>query len=318
MHALDFTLAQRFSRRSALFAFGVSAILVSKARGAIAQSDTPAAPPLVVSASDVMSMLQSGSDEFRFVDASSLRDYRSAHLPGATHAFWEDTVDANYPVFGAVVTQGFEQQQRLEIIRRFGVLPEQTIVVYDREGGFRAARIVWFLRFLGFPKVAMLDGGIGAWQAYGGTSEPGVIEAPDIEPRVDPLEGFYVVTEALRQRLELGDSLIVDVRTDEERQGTLDGQIPIGQIPGSLRLPWSAMIDPDSGMLRDKQSLLTQVETAGVTGESDIVVVARFGAETALSWLVMNELGFERVLTYDRGWVEWASTPGLPVEPPSS
>lgn len=270
---------------------------------------------IVVSAEDVKSFLASGREDVRIVDASPLREYRSAHLPNATHAFWEDTVDANYPVFGAVVTQGFEQRQRLEIVGRIGVHPGNRIVVYDRQGGFRAARIVWFLRFLGFPNVALLDGGPAAWQAIDGDLLSGVVGVPNVEPIVDPQDGYYVVTEALRQRLFLGNTQVVDARTDEDRQDTLGGQLPLGQIPGSIRLPWNSLIDPAKGALLNDSTIRSLIESAGITDDSDIVIVARFGTDTALTWLVLKSLGFTNVLTYDRGWVEWASTPELPVDP---
>lgn len=250
----------------------------------------------------------------RVLDASPLRTYRAAHIPDAIHVFWQDTVDANYPVFGAVVTQGFEQEQRLAVLRRFGVLPTDDIVVYDDVSGFRASRIVWFLALLGFDRVSILDGGLDGWRRAGGSVESGVVDPPAISPIVAPREGYYVVTEALRTRIERADTTVLDIRSASERADTLDGQLPLGTIPTSLSWPWPAVIDPDHGALLAVDQLTVQVADLNLTPARDIVVFGRFGVESALSWLVLRSLGYQRVLTYDRGWVEWAQTPDLPIE----
>ncbi len=303
------------TRRQLLTSIGGAsmALVISGTRTVGAQENSESAP-LVVTSEAVLSVAESGSEPVRILDASPLRTYRSKHIEGAIHTFWEDTVDRNYPVFGAVITQGFEQQQRLEYISRIGASADETIVVYDDAGGFRAARIVWFLRFLGFPKTALLDGGLRSWENAGGATASGVARwEQDDPPRVDPQEGYYVVTEALFERLERRDTQIVDIRTAEERADTLGGQLPVGAIPGSLSWPWSSLIDPNAGALISTDQLAESARLAGITDDQDIVVYGRFGVETALSWLVLKHLRYSRVLTYDRGWVEWASTPALPI-----
>jgi len=302
------------TRRKALAVFTAGVLSAPIRANAVSASKQTGDFPFVLSADFVLNLLTELDGAVRLLDASSLRSYRAEHIPNATHVFWEDTVDPNYPVFGAVVTQGFEQQQRLDVITRFGVEPDEQIVVYDRDSGFRAARIVWFLRLLGFSFVSILDGGIDAWKRAGGSTQAGVNEAPPVQAKVNPVEGFYVVTEALRQRLDAGNSHIVDVRSESELTDTLDGQIPVGRIPGSVPLPWPEFVDSSTGLLRSQTELNSAFEAANISTDSDIVIVARFGVESALSWIVFRQAGFERALTYDRGWVEWASTPGLPIE----
>ncbi|MGD9711178.1 MAG: sulfurtransferase, partial [Thermomicrobiales bacterium] len=287
----------RMTRRSALASLGLTLLgLGSSPSNANADQNNESSTPYIVSAAEIVRRIREEPAALRLLDASSLREYRAEHLPGATHVFWEDTVDRNYPVFGAVVTQGFEQQQRLDVVSRFGVRQIDDIIVYDRRGGFRAARIVWFLRFLGFSKVALLDGGVAAWQAIEGPLDSGTIEPPHVTPSVSPQDGFYVVTEALRDRLESKSSQVLDIRNDEELTDTLGGQIPTGRIPGSIPFPWDQMIDWETNLVRPRAELRTSLTDAGITGEQDIVVVARFGVEAAFSWLVLRLSGFERVL----------------------
>lgn len=305
----------RTTRRRLLTAAGVSMATnaLQKIDPVIAVSHGESTP-LVMSVDALIAAATVAEQPITILDAASLRTYRANHIPSAVHTFWQDTIDRNYPVFGAVITQGFDQQQRLEYISRIGAEPDELIAVYDDDGGFRSARIVWFLRFLGFTGATLLDGGLTAWQQTGGSAESGVNQASSTRPpTVEPQEGYYVVTEALLDRFERGDSQIVDIRTPAEREDTLSGQLPLGEIPGSLRWPWDSLIDHEAGALAALDQLADSATQAGVTDANDIVVYGRFGVETALSWLVLKHLGFPTVLTYDRGWVEWASTPGMPI-----
>ena len=48
-----------------------------------------------------------------------------------------------------------------------GLKQGQQVVAYDAQGGAYAARLWWLLRWLGHDSVAVLDGGLQAWQAAG-------------------------------------------------------------------------------------------------------------------------------------------------------
>jgi len=58
-------------------------------------------------------------------------------------------------------------------VGEWGITPAAQVVVYDRQGGMYAARAWWMLRWLGHDAVALLDGGLAAWQASGGKVESG-------------------------------------------------------------------------------------------------------------------------------------------------
>ncbi|CAN5617719.1 hypothetical protein BH23CHL4_BH23CHL4_02710 [soil metagenome] len=274
------------------------------------------ATPFITGAGYVHELIEANPATTRIVDVSPLRTYRDSHIPGAVHAFWEDTVDREYPHFGAVVTQGENQQKRLEHVRSLGLKPEVNVVAYDNQSGFRAARIVWYLRFLGFERVAMLDGGLRAWREAGLSAQSGVASIDEVSSTsVTPQDGFYVVTRQLLDRMESRSPLLVDTRTDEERMDDLDGAIPTGTIPGSVRFPWTLMVDAAKSRIQDLGQLKSALDQAGVEIDREIILFARFGVDTALPWLVLKHLGYPSVVTYDRGWVEWASRPDLEYAP---
>ena len=255
---------------------------------------------------------RSTRSDLRLFDVSPLHVYRSGHIDSAEHAWWRDTVDPNYPVFGAVLTQGDEEAHRQRVLDSLGLLNGDDVVVYDDEDGFRAARLVWFLRFLGIDRVALLNASYDDWNAAQVTIES--FSTTSTAPAVDPQSGFYLVTEQLLARLENPAVQMIDIRTDGERGDDLDGNMPLGQIPGSIRLPWRTLLD-ESGHLILTDDLLALTTSLGLDPGRETVLYGKFGVDTALSWLVLRNAGFANVLSYDRGWAEWATVPGLPRDP---
>lgn len=250
--------------------------------------------------------------DLRVFDVSPLHVWRNGHIDSAEHAWWRDTVDPNYPVFGAVLTQGDEEAHRQQVLDSLGLSVGDRVVVYDNDRGFRAARLVWFLRFLGFGQAALLNANLADWQ-----QGPFSIESASTSsgaPTVDPQSGFYLVTQQVLDRLGTPGFQLVDIRTDDERGDDLNGTMPTGQIPGTVRLPWTTLLDAD-GRLLTADRVRSLATDAGLDRENPTVLYGSFGVDTALPWLAFTDAGFTDLQTYDRGWAEWSITTGLPLEP---
>ena len=158
----------------------------------------------------------------------------------------------------------------------------------------------------------MLNAGYDEWKAAEFPIDSA--SSSSTAPIVDPQEGYYLVSEQLLARLDVPAVQIVDIRTDADRADDLDGNMPPGQIPGSLRLPWSELYNAD-GHLRSASEIAASAESLGLETARETVLYGTFGVDTALSWLALRNAGFETVLSYDRGWAEWSMLPGAPREP---
>ncbi len=293
----------------------VTIVVLVIAMPVLAPRTTRAETPLTITLPEISARLTSDDPDLLILDASPLNVYRRGHLPGAIHVWWQDTMDWNDPVYGTILPQTNKQRERLDWLGSIGIGPTSHVVVYDDQGGYRAARIVWFLRFLGLDNASLLLADFDDWVAQGGiidrSSPP--VTARDV-PAIAPRKGWYLTTPQLQSRLDSQSVQLVDVRTPEEQRWDVDGTLPLGRIPGSLALPWRSLLDPDSGQLANPDRLATIARAAGLNPARAVVLYATFGVDPALAWLGLRLAGFQDVEIYDRGWAEWSTTRGLPQQ----
>jgi len=276
------------------------------------------AVPLLVDAAWLQARLQDQERSLTVLDLSPLRRYRRGHVPGAVHGWWQDTMEVNDAVYGTLLQpENFtDQTRRIQVLEDMGIDDSVNVVVYDGDRGRWAARLVWFLRFLGHDRVSALDGGFAAWRGNGGPAEDGEVDPPDRPtPTVTPRTGYYIGDAELPEWLADPRTVLLDVRTDDEARDDVNGLLPIGRIPGAVSLPWTESLRDESGRLKSPDELAALLSGAGATPDRRILLYARFGVETAQTWLVLALMGYPEFVVYDRGWAGWATIPGNEIAP---
>jgi thiosulfate/3-mercaptopyruvate sulfurtransferase len=277
------------------------------------------AQPLLVSANWLTDELSSQTNSLVIIDASPLRVYQGGHIPGAVHAWWEDAMDPNTSMYGTTLkpdeNASDPQRLRRNLIEDLGVSPESRVILYDDSDNQYSARLLWTLSFLGYPNAALLDGGLAAWRGAGGAVETGRQSPKPVgNPPVSPQSDRYLWKDQVVERLSDPLLLILDARTDAERADDVEGTIEPGSIPGSVRLPWNSLIEPNSGLLLDPGVLQAAFDQAGVAPDRTILIYSRFGLESSFMWFALTLMDYPSVLIYDGGWAEWAQDPTTPKE----
>jgi thiosulfate/3-mercaptopyruvate sulfurtransferase len=306
-------------------AFGGSGLILARAerpdRAWTAITSLTASPApvsssdLLTSASDLRESLAADTGTLRVIDLSSERDYDSAHVPGAIHAWWQDGMDPYAAAYGEVLRVQVGDMNRTSWFQSLGIGPASTVVVYDDDQGRNAARFVWMLNYMGLTKASMLGGGLAAWTAagYETTSHPGSI--PQVDTLPGPVQQAWLIgSKELAATPKDSRIAIVDVRTDAEARDDLNGTIRVGQIPGSKSIPWTDLVTGENGQLKTVPELKALFATLDVPPDGEIVLYGRFGIDTGLTWLALREAGYSNIRIYDEGWATWGKDTALPVQ----
>ena len=188
-------------------------------------------------------------------------------------------------------------------------------VVYDRNGCNYCGRLWWMLRWLGHEAVAVLDGGLAAWQAAGGAVSSGV-EKP-ISPtnyREVSTGRQLVAIKTVAEQLGRPTQTLIDARGAPRFRGEVEPIDPVaGHIPGALNRPFTENFGPD-GKFKPAAVLRAEFE-ALLAGRDPSSVVHHCGSGVSANpnLLAMEIAGLGATGLYAGSWSEWCNTPGLPM-----
>ena len=311
-------LQRQLNRRSAIGLGVAAAASLWRRRGVNAQA-TPGAgapafpgngsPPLLVSPEWLQQAMEAQATPLVILDLGEWPDYRDGHIPGAIHSYWQETIERDSLVYGTVLGSPPHQAEQLAWLRRYGIGPDSHVVAYDHGDGRRAARVLWLLRYLGHTSSSALDGGIDGWKnAKLPTSTDGNDpKSLSQDPVVKPQDNLFVDTRKLKIAMREENTVLLDIRSDEERHDTIDGQYPLGLIQDSIWTPWTDYIADDHGRFIDSTEAQAKLTAAGVTPDRRVILYGRFGTDPDQMWLLLRLLGYPSVEIYDWGWVSWGT-----------
>jgi thiosulfate/3-mercaptopyruvate sulfurtransferase len=260
--------------------------------------------------------------------ASGEKQYQQAHIPGAVYADLDHalsdkgTPDVNgqpQPHAGAASGGRHPLPSREKFamwLSSVGFANDMQAVVYDRNNANYCGRLWWMLKWAGHDGVAVLDGGLQAWQAAGGDVRGGV-EPSHFQSNFElgePLRRL-VVMEDVKRHLGQGAQTLVDARAPQRYRGEVEPLDPVaGHIPGALNRPFAQNIGAD-GKFKPPQQLRAEFEQL-LAGRDPLTVVHQCGSGvSAVPNLIAMELaGFPPTALYAGSWSEWSRNPELPVE----
>ena len=246
--------------------------------------------------------------------AAGERSYAEAHLPGSHYLHLDRDLSA--PKTGRNGRHPLPSRETFaETAGRLGITPQAQVVVLDGQGGMYAVRAWWMLKWLGHEAVAVLDGGLQAWQAAGG---PVTREVPAVTPApAYPLQASLVRSidaDALQQGLQESRLCLIDARAPERYRGEVEPLDPVaGHIPGALNRCFKDNLDAD-GRFRSAARLRADFE-ALLAGRdaSEVVHQCGSGVTSCHNLLAMEVAGLKGSSLYPGSWSEWCADPGRPV-----
>lgn len=241
--------------------------------------------------------------------AAGERSYREGHLPGAIYVHLDR--DLSGPKTGRNGRHPLrERGDYARWMGQLGIAPGRPVVAYDRQGGMFAARAWWVLRWMGHAEVALLDGGLPAWQQAGGVPST---ELPEPAPLPDyPLQPPALPTlNADQLQSRLPEVLVIDARAPERYHGEVEPLDAVaGHIPGALNRFFKDNLQPDG---RFKPAEQLRAEFAPLLDGRPVVHQCGSGATACHNLLAMELAGLNPGAIYPGSWSEWSSDPGRPM-----
>ena len=283
-------------------------------------------PPLVVTVEELLEFSASkspGVDAPVIVDVRWYLDGRDAraiheagHVPGAV--FVDIDSDLSQPAEPTAGRHPLPSPEHFaRAMGRLGIGDRTPVIAYDDTGGMTASRLVVMLRMIGHP-ASLLDGGIDAWLAGGGSLEIGTgPRRPNaaFTARPWPTDRLATTDEVLSHANGSSPhaTVLVDARSAERFRGEVASIDPkLGHIPGARNAPWSEVLH--EGRLRSPAELRRYFSALGIHRDADVIVSCGSGVSACLDIVALEYAGVTSGRLFPASWSGWASDPDLPIE----
>jgi len=241
--------------------------------------------------------------------------YGTGHIPGARFAHLDKILSG--PKTGADGKfKGRhplpERQAFIDAMQELGVGKGTQVIAYDAHGGMFAARLWWLLRWVGHVQVAVLDGGLPAWQAQGGelsteTPAPARGDLQEQPPLVTTIDVGDVVANLGSKTLTVVDARAADRYRGENE--TLDAVG--GHIPGAKNRFFKDNLSAD-GRFKSADALRAEWN-ALIDSPQAAVMQCGSGVTACHNLLALEVAGLPGARLYPGSWSEWSSDSSRPV-----
>ncbi len=242
------------------------------------------------------------------------RTFAAGHVPGAHYIHLEDTLSA--PKTGRNGRHPLPDPDGfVRALASLGVSNDTQVVAYDNAGGMYASRLWWMLRWVGHQAVAVLDGGLAAWQAAGlpvtqDAGQPAL--AGDLSRR--PSRVRTVDYAEVLANLDSGARLVIDARAPDRYRGENETIDPVGgHIPGARNRLFRDNLGADgrfkpAAQLRDELS-----QMIGARSPDELVSQCGSGVTACHNLLALEVAGLPGAALYPGSWSEWCAQPGARI-----
>ncbi|MEM7744189.1 MAG: sulfurtransferase [Pseudomonadota bacterium] len=240
---------------------------------------------------------------------SGRADYERGHIPGAGFLDLQgEFSDRSAPTSFMALSP----EETGKAFARHGVGDDTRVVLYSRGSPTRATRFWWMLRWLGFDRAAILDGGMDRWEAEGRATETGSTTYLPAALTISPRPGLFCGKETVLAAVEEGASVLNALDADLHSGANARYGRP-GRIPGSTNVPAKALTD-EAGLLVTPDQATAIFAGAGLSPGKPVVNYCGGGIAATLDAFLQVQLGYGDVTVYDASMSEWAKDESLPIE----
>ncbi len=245
-------------------------------------------------------------EEGGFKALSGREEFEKGHIPKAGFAdLIHDLADDTSSLGFAVPSP----EKFAAAMAALGVRDDARVVLYSATEPSWPARVWWMLRWIGFDRAALLDGGLKAWTAEGRPLSTEAPNRPAGRLTVALRPGLIADRDEVRAAVDDGKVTIVDSLPPASYEGKFSLYKRPGHITGAVNMPVTALLD-EAGRFLPAEQLAAMLSV-----ERKSRVITYCGGDIAASEdaFVLTRLGYANVAVYAASLQEWAADPTNPM-----
>ena len=243
-------------------------------------------------------------NKVRVLDASYMPAgaYATEHIPGAAfYDFDSAYFKSEYIKFDLYPPEVFQKYLRL-----LGVNNNDQVVIYSRgaaSGMMFASRAYWTLKTYGFTNVSLLNGGLDAWKAAGGSTNAETVKPTlgNVDVRAFNSDILVNFEEIPFNHFKENNIDYLDARTPAQFTGqdplsaTYPGTKATGShVTGAINFPMAEVIGPD-GFL-SQQEVDAKIAKLGLTPGNQVYVACNTGIQASVIFTALERSGIKAKL----------------------
>lgn len=247
------------------------------------------------------------TDEGSFRSISGLPGYETGHIPSAGFAdLITDLSDTTSPFQFTLPSA----DQFAAAMGALGVGDNTRVVLYDDFNSAWAARVWWMLRWIGFDRVALLDGGLGAWTAAGYPLSTDPANRAEQKLTANTRPELIAYRDEVYAAITDENVHIIDAMPVSHYRGEMVLYDWPGHIPTATNTPSSSLLD-ESGRYRPHDELAAMLSS---DPEDRTITYCGGGISASSNAFILSRLGFTDVAVYMGSLQEWTTDTDNPME----
>ena len=238
-------------------------------------------------------------DDVVIIDARGQEAYDKGHLTNAICLSPSDLV-VDKPVKATLAPKAKVER----ILSELGITNNDTLYIYDNNGGVSAGRVWWTLKVYGHQNAMIINGGEQALINAKLTLTKKVPEMTKsdyvaMDANMEMIADYDMVKAVTED--ETSEAKIIDVRSIAEYEA--------GNIPGAILYPHTNNLYND-GSFKSARDTFLFYSDKGIQRDDELILYCKSSFRATQTAALLQEAGYENVKIYDGAWLEWSSKGG--------